>query len=222
MHSYSLFSTSLHIGAQVASSNASIFPDTPKCQLVREYVDAFNAGESEIREFWEKISPSDIPTEQRLERYRRIKSDIGNIVPLSILRDTPEGLDVLVQTAKGEKLRLVFLVTDDPKPRLRGLQIEENDERALPEPQLPPRAESTVLSDIKKRVEVKSKADEFSGTILIARGSDILWEGAYGMADENFKIPNQVNTRFDNGSITKSFTRVAIGQLIEEGIRVQV
>ncbi|MBD5606047.1 MAG: beta-lactamase family protein, partial [Candidatus Eremiobacteraeota bacterium] len=63
----------------------------------------------------------------------------------------------------------------------------------------------------------RSKADTFSGAILIARGSEVIFTNAYGLADRNFQIANQVNTRFDTGSIAKSFTQVAIAQLVEQG-----
>jgi D-alanyl-D-alanine carboxypeptidase len=59
--------------------------------------------------------------------------------------------------------------------------------------------------------------EQFSGVVLIARdGKPILWE-AYGVADRTHGIPNQVDTRFNLGSMNKMFTAVAIMQLVEEG-----
>jgi D-alanyl-D-alanine carboxypeptidase len=82
---------------------------------------------------------------------------------------------------------------------------------------VPPRSESDALADIRELVETTAAKDQFSGAVLIARGSQILWQGAYGWASSNEKIQNQTTTRFDIGSIVKSFTRVAIAQLFESG-----
>lgn len=60
--------------------------------------------------------------------------------------------------------------------------------------------------------------NNFQGTVLIAKGGDILFSKGYGMANEEHLIPNTTNTVFRIGSITKQFTAVAILQLQEEGI----
>src|SRR4030042_2875156 len=59
--------------------------------------------------------------------------------------------------------------------------------------------------------------NKFSGVILIAKDSVSTFHKAYGLADKAFKIPNKPDTKFNIGSINKSFTSVAIAKLIEEG-----
>lgn len=59
---------------------------------------------------------------------------------------------------------------------------------------------------------------KYSGSILVAKGDRILLEEGYGMADYKNAIPNQPNTLFAIGSITKSFTALAIMQLQEKGL----
>ena len=53
--------------------------------------------------------------------------------------------------------------------------------------------------------------------ILISQDGEIRFERVYGLASREFDIPNTLDTRFDIGSITKDFTRVAIAQLIAAG-----
>lgn len=55
----------------------------------------------------------------------------------------------------------------------------------------------------------------FSGTVLVARDDDILLEKAYGFAGDN--VPMQTDTKLNLGSIGKSFTAVAIVQLVQAG-----
>jgi CubicO group peptidase (beta-lactamase class C family) len=57
----------------------------------------------------------------------------------------------------------------------------------------------------------------FSGAVLVARGGKILFEGGYGLANREDRIPITTDTRFDIGSITKQITKAAIGQLARDG-----
>jgi CubicO group peptidase (beta-lactamase class C family) len=45
----------------------------------------------------------------------------------------------------------------------------------------------------------------------------VWFKGAWGQASKDFDIPNKVDTKFNLGSINKSFTAVAIAQLAERG-----
>lgn len=90
------------------------------------------------------------------------------------------------------------------------------------------------ITDIKSGVDAKEDvADEldkymtaynsnsnykYSGTILAAKGDKILLNKGYGMANYEEKIPNEPDTIFAIGSITKSFTAIAIMQLQEKGL----
>lgn len=60
-------------------------------------------------------------------------------------------------------------------------------------------------------------SDLFSGVVLVARDGKPIFRKAYGMADQERKIPNQPGTRFCIGSMNKMFTAVAIAQLVEQG-----
>jgi len=66
-------------------------------------------------------------------------------------------------------------------------------------------------------LEKATRLDSFSGIVLVARGGKPIFKKAYGMADRERKIFNQVGTRFCIGSMNKMFTAVAIAQLVEQG-----
>ena len=59
--------------------------------------------------------------------------------------------------------------------------------------------------------------DEFSGAVLLARDDTPFLEKAYGLAEREFKVPVNLETRFNLGSINKIFTRTAIAQLAAAG-----
>ncbi len=57
----------------------------------------------------------------------------------------------------------------------------------------------------------------FMGSVLVAKGGNVLFEKAYGMANVEWDVPNTLDTKFRLGSITKQFTATAILQLQEQG-----
>jgi CubicO group peptidase (beta-lactamase class C family) len=60
-------------------------------------------------------------------------------------------------------------------------------------------------------------ADVFSGAMLLAKDGLPIFTGAYGMANKDFNVANQIDTKFNLGSMNKMFTAVAIAQLVEGG-----
>src|SRR5918992_6057154 len=59
-------------------------------------------------------------------------------------------------------------------------------------------------------------ANQFSGVVLAAEDGKVIYEKAFGLANADYKIPNQVNTRIGIASITKLFTSVILTRLIEQ------
>jgi CubicO group peptidase (beta-lactamase class C family) len=58
---------------------------------------------------------------------------------------------------------------------------------------------------------------DFSGAISIKKDNEIIVKNAYGYADINNKIPNEIDTKFATASAGKVFVAVGILQLIEKG-----
>ena len=59
--------------------------------------------------------------------------------------------------------------------------------------------------------------DKFSGAVLVARNGKPFFQRAYGMANKHRQIRNDVDTKFNLGSMNKMFTAVAITQLAARG-----
>ena len=62
-----------------------------------------------------------------------------------------------------------------------------------------------------------ARLDLFSGTVLVARGGNIKYAKAFGEANKDHQVANILESRFNIGSIGKTFTGVAIMQLVERG-----
>jgi CubicO group peptidase (beta-lactamase class C family) len=77
--------------------------------------------------------------------------------------------------------------------------------------------EQERLQEIGSYLKRMSDAGIFSGAVVIARDGKPVFAQAHGYADQEKKIPNTVETPFLMGSLTKLFTGLAIGQLVEQG-----
>lgn len=70
------------------------------------------------------------------------------------------------------------------------------------------------IEDLLKTAESKG---QYSGGFLVSKDNKIIYKGAVGYANREWKIPNKTNTKFRINSITKQFTAMLIMQLVEEG-----
>ena len=76
-------------------------------------------------------------------------------------------------------------------------------------------------------VQVKKKIDslmqlyvdtkQFSGNVLVAKGTDVLYQQSFGYANREEKITNHISTNFNIASMGKTFTATLIMQLVQEG-----
>jgi len=57
---------------------------------------------------------------------------------------------------------------------------------------------------------------QFSGVVLASEDGKVIYEKAFGVANADFNIPNQLNTRIGIASITKYMTSVILNRLIED------
>jgi CubicO group peptidase (beta-lactamase class C family) len=60
--------------------------------------------------------------------------------------------------------------------------------------------------------------DVFSGTVLVAKRDRVLLTRVGGEASKRFRVPNNIDTKFNIGSMNKMFTSTAIVQLAEQGM----
>ena len=63
----------------------------------------------------------------------------------------------------------------------------------------------------------QAMANGFSGVVLIAKDGRPVLERAAGLASRSLEVRNRIDTKFNLGSINKTFTKLAIAQLLEAG-----
>jgi CubicO group peptidase (beta-lactamase class C family) len=123
----------------------------------------------------------------------------------------------LVKTGGGQNLLLRATVEKEAPFKLLAIAAEVVDDPEsiiVPDPKA---NEREFVSAVKAFLEETTRADEFSGVVLVAKDARVLFHEAYGFADREAKVPNKKDTRFNLGSINKNFTRAAIFQLVRQG-----
>jgi CubicO group peptidase (beta-lactamase class C family) len=82
-------------------------------------------------------------------------------------------------------------------------------------------AVSASADDLPSRLatymDAVAKEEKFSGSVLVAKGGEVLLARGYGLANAEHGVPNSPETKFRLGSITKQFTATAILILQDAG-----
>jgi CubicO group peptidase (beta-lactamase class C family) len=221
-----------HIVAAAAVVCAAValgaFAQGPKAQEppatthLMAYLQAFNSGSpDEMKAFFEThfaaSALKQVPVAARLARFEQAKSALKSIRIDRIAAERPFQTFALAKAGNGNDILVRASVEKDPPHKLMAIifeQVEDPADLVIPDPKAD---ESELVASVKAYLEAEARADEFSGVVLIAKDSRVLFHEAYGNADREKKVPNRKDTKFNLGSINKSFTRSAIHQLEKQG-----
>ena len=93
---------------------------------------------------------------------------------------------------------------------------------ALASAQAPPSKPANITDkelagQIESLVDKAAAEDSFSGVALVAKDGQAIFRKAVGFANKETRLPNKIDTKFNLGSLNKSFTSVAIAQLAQKG-----
>ncbi len=205
-------------------SDSPALPEGVRGERIKAIIDTLNSGDAEkVRQFL---------TSHCTERFRNMVPMDGHIeVFLGFFQETGgvdfSGIRTYVPERKGET---VIIVKDRNYDSYRGITVRFGD---APEyliggagisPARPPAGlKETPLTEDQFLAQTKAFAAKlidrglFSGTLLIARRDKVLLTLAAGEASKAFHVPNNIDTKFNLGSMNKMFTSTAIVQLAEKG-----
>jgi len=145
---------------------------------------------------------------------------LGRLEPTDVEIPGPGELILLVDSSVAGRLEFTFRFSPDDPERIGAIGVDQvgaSEDNELPVLRLDSEDWARRTGAIDTYIATLAAEGRFSGTVLIGQGGEVRFEGAYGEASREFAVPNTLDTRFDIGSITKDFTRVAIAQLIGAG-----
>lgn len=199
-------------------------PEGQKGARVRSLIDVINSGEPDrIEGFLARECTPEFralaPMEEHVSVALGFLRDTGGIDFYSVRTYTPERPDETVVIVKDRFLGSVwgmsFRFGESPKSLVTGLEFS---------PARPPAgAAETAISEKEAVDEIRAlmadlnKKKWFSGTLLIAKGPKVLLTEVGGEASKSFHVPNNIDTKFNLGSMNKMFTAMATARLVEAG-----
>jgi CubicO group peptidase (beta-lactamase class C family) len=186
----------------------------PSFRQFSAWLAAFNSGDrAQYRQFLEKNYPTRV---SNLDQEMDFRARTGGFKFRKLEQASATRVSGLVQERGSDQFARFTLEVESAEPhRIVSLSL-----MAIPRPAafpIPRLTESEAVAAVKALVEKNAAAGRFAGTVLVAKNGEVLFSGAYGLADREKKIPNTLDTRFRIGSMNKMFTAVAVLQLAETG-----
>jgi CubicO group peptidase (beta-lactamase class C family) len=190
-------------------------PDTPAGKVFATWLKNFNSGDTKamLAFHTQRLSPEEAAQVVRQEASG--SHDSGGLELKKIEKSEATELIALVQAKLTERwLQVNVQVAPEPPHRLTGLNVRPGRNPSATKVKM---SEAEIVRALDAYVEKLAKGDVFSGTVLVAKDDKILFKKAYGLASKAYNVRNQVDTKFNLGSMNKMFTAVTIAQLAQQG-----
>jgi CubicO group peptidase (beta-lactamase class C family) len=156
----------------------------------------------------------------RRAMFERIRGDFGAITVTSV-RVVDGVASIAARGATGTSGTFELTLEPAPPHRVTRIGVEIGDggpEREGPSIGLTPGMTAPEMTRVlDEHLAPLVAADAFAGVVLIARDGQPVVQRAYGVADRERGVAVSTGLRFNIGSINKTFTKVAIGQLLAAG-----
>jgi D-alanyl-D-alanine carboxypeptidase len=203
------------------------FPATPEGKLARALFEAINSGDKAAMESFIKGNLSsralkEDSADDYLTQCQRLYSQSGGFELMQILPPRGPGeVRISARTRRGNYwVQMSTRLEKDEPAKLDGFGF-----RRVPDPEAEKAdawattkmSEADAVKEIERHVAKAAADDRFSGVALVAKGDRVIFNKAYGLADKANNIPNNLDTKFNLGSMNKMFTSVAIAQLVQAG-----
>ena len=204
--------------------DTTVPPEGPIGARIKSLIETMNSGSAErfkrfLSEECEKRFRDMVPLEEHVATAFRFHRDTGGVDFYSVRTYTPERPGATVVIVKDRLLGswwgLTFRFGDAPQSLVAGLGFGS----ARPPAGIvePPLTETEALEEVRTLMAKVKANDWYSGTVLVAKGGDVLLTDFAGEASKAFHVPNNINTKFNLGSMNKMFTSTAIARLVESG-----
>lgn len=203
------------LSAQVISKFK--WPNHRVTPVLQHFLSAYNTGKAQpLKAFIQKYYTAD-RVASATRYWQRFYTQYGAIVPYKLNEQREDRLVIWFQGKHTKNWVEIAFVMQKKALKIRGTGVMRG---MRPKGLLPPyKALPTdgFAKHLTTYLKKLHQLNHFSGAVLVAKGDQVLFEGAYGLRNKKAKLPNQVQTTFSLASTTKTFTAIAIAQLVEQG-----
>jgi CubicO group peptidase (beta-lactamase class C family) len=206
-------------------SDDTALPAGRRGERIRQVLDAVSAGDRARIEALVKDAFGgpfrDMPLGDHLDALGGLHDSSRGLDFYGVRRyvgeNPPERVVVIARNRLTGGWQGVTLTFDGtPEERVTGIGIRPaRPPKGLPP--LPPLTMEQARAELGAFLDRLAEAEAFSGTALLARDGEVVFEAARGIADRNHGVPMRLDSRLNLGSMDKMFTAVVVGQLVDEG-----
>ena len=217
------------LGGPAAASAQADYIDTPGldgrpgAERVPALLAAYNSGDPEqvVAAVAEHFTGdfAEIPDELHAEVWLDRLGRTGELSLLGLRSYDPprDDLVVILQSElTGAWQAFVLGVEAGPPHRFLGVEFAPARRPSFLEPVAPLEGDALVAA-IDGLLDRLVAADQFSGSVVVSLGGEVVYSRAAGLADRRHAVPNRLDTRFNLGSMNKMFTAVATARLVQQG-----
>ena len=196
------------------------FPSLANKELAPSFITVFNEGSRiEVIDYL-----SDHMSKSRIETYG-IDAHVGVFLNsqntfgiLDVVKVLPpsNGNETIEVISNNNKLKYNLIINKEKDApykinyfTLQDSKSENSSKKSI--------STKELVKELSSFINNLSIEDAFSGSVLVARGKDVIFKDSVGYANKTWKIKNNINTKFSLGSMNKMFTAIAALQLIEKG-----
>jgi CubicO group peptidase (beta-lactamase class C family) len=200
------------------AQDATKLPDTPAGQQMSQWLRLCDAADIPGIAKWAEANLN----ERGLQRFgaqgfaKNFGGDCaenGGYEFLQVLDAQPDRVEVAVRGRKSNAY-LKMLISLDDKGKVRiGEAPTLPPQSALPKDL----SDKSIQQAVSAQIDKLAPTGQFSGIVMIARGTQPIATSAAGYADNAKKSPITPQSQFTLGSMGKLFTATAIGQLVDQG-----
>ncbi len=209
--------------AAPAFNDATALPEGPQGARIRSLLDTVNAGDAaRARRFIETECTQEFrdraPLDDHIARMLGFRRDTGGVEFHAIRAYTPPRPEVVVIVRDRNMASwwgIIVRFGETPEFPVTGFGI--SPARPPAGQAEPPLAEAEAVAEIRALADRLAASGWLSGSVLVAKGPDVLLTRAAGEADKADHVPNRLDTKFNLGSMNKMFTATAAARLIEQG-----
>jgi CubicO group peptidase (beta-lactamase class C family) len=200
------------LAAALLARRAAWAADSRGLQLLNAWLAAFNGDDpAQMQAFDERYQPP-----RPLAQMRDFRRQTGGFTLVRVERDEPGLIQALLREKAADTVaRIEMRLQEQDPPRMLGARLQPVSEpEALGLPRLP---DSELVAAARAHIDAEAAAGRYAGTVLVARGEQVLLEGAWGLADRERGLPMRVDSQLRIGSMNKMFTAVATLQFVQAG-----
>lgn len=202
--------------------DVSVMPAGLKGERIKAIINAVNANKAEaVVSLLEEHCTAEFremaPMEMHINAFLSFYQSTGGVSFHSIRTYVPERSETVV-ILKDELFgswRAFSFHLEGDEQRVTGLNFSPARAPSNVEPEVITGDE--LVPELEKLLQRLCERDAFSGTVLVAKGEEVLFAKACGEASKRFHVPNRLDTKFNLGSMNKMFTATAVMQLAEKG-----